>query len=215
MMIKRFLPVMTVGAILLFVLKLNIFATDVEQAYARAQTSGAALNEISPASSGAKKKAPGGHEEPTKASGEEEDPSCEYNGTETRILEKLSQRREALAERSGEIDMRETLLRATESRIEEKIASLKKIETQIQGLLKKHSKMEQAQLDNLVKTYSAMKAKEAARIFNGLEMPVLLSIIERMKPKIMAKVLAKMTPGTAKEITMELATNKKLPPLEG
>lgn len=210
MMKWRFLPVMTVMVCVIFALKANVFATGVEQALANVQSPdpASAYEKISP-TSGAQKD--GADEKSPDA----QPLSCEYNGTETRILEKLSMRRVALVERSGDLDMREKLLRATESRIEGQISSLKKIEAQIQALLEAHSDVEQAQLDSLVKTYSAMKAKEAARIFNGLEMPVLISIIEKMKPKVMAKVLAKMSPTMAKELTMELATHKKLPKIEG
>ena len=78
-----------------------------------------------------------------------------------------------------------------------------------------NDEQQKAQIDSLVRTYSAMKPADAAKIFNTLEMDILISIIENMNPKVVAKVLAKMNTGSANNITVELATRKKLPNIEG
>ena len=56
-----------------------------------------------------------------------------------------------------------------------------------------------------------MKPKDAARIFEQLDMVVLLDVIERMKERKSAPILAKMKPQRAKEITLELAQRRGLP----
>ena len=58
-----------------------------------------------------------------------------------------------------------------------------------------------------------MKPKEAARIFNQLEMDVLLKVIDRMKSTKTAPVLAAMTPERAKELTMRIAERRPMPKL--
>jgi flagellar motility protein MotE (MotC chaperone) len=55
-----------------------------------------------------------------------------------------------------------------------------------------------------------MKAKAAAEIFNRLEMPVLIRVVERMHEAKSADVLARMDPVKAKQVTTELARRSKL-----
>ncbi len=134
---------------------------------------------------------------------------------EIEYLQKLTKRREELDRRSAELDDREKLLRAVELRIVERTNSLKKIKETIEAALAKHAKREKAQLDSLVKIYSAMKPKEAAQIFNNLDEDVLISIVENMKEKKMGAILAKMNLDKAKKLTVSLATREKLPKIEG
>ncbi len=134
---------------------------------------------------------------------------------EIEYLQKLTERRQELDRRAGELDDREKLLKAVELRIVERTKSLKQIEETIEALLNKHDEREQAQLQSLVKIYSAMKPKQAAQIFNSLDDDVLISIVERMKESKMGAILAKMNLNKAKKLTMDLATRKKLPEIEG
>jgi flagellar motility protein MotE (MotC chaperone) len=59
--------------------------------------------------------------------------------------------------------------------------------------------------------YETMKPKEAARIFERLDMGVLIDVAKRMQPRKMSAVLAVMDPVAAQELTVELATGDKLP----
>ena len=57
----------------------------------------------------------------------------------------------------------------------------------------------------LVKVYEAMKPRDAATIFNDLETPVLLQVVDRMKEAKAAPVLAAMQPDKARDLTTKLA----------
>ena len=138
-----------------------------------------------------------------------------YTGEEIELLQRLAERREELDQRAREMDVREKLLIATENGIDKKIESLKSIEAQIRALIEQHDEQERAQIQSLVATYTAMKPKDAATIFNTLDMDILIAIIEQMNPKKVAEVLAKMNTSSANQITVELATRKKLPNIEG
>ena len=138
-----------------------------------------------------------------------------YTGEEIELLQRLAERREELDQRAREMDVREKLLIATENGIDKKIESLKSIEAQIRALIEQHDEQERAQIQSLVATYSAMKPKDAATIFNTLDMDILIAIVEQMNPKKVADVLAKMNTSSANQITVELATRKKLPNIEG
>ena len=131
--------------------------------------------------------------------------------SEMDLLQDLSDRRQKLETRSQELDTRERLLMATEQRIDRKIERLKSLESNIKALVKTHDDQAEAQLQNLVKIYEAMKPKDAARILEKLDLSVLLDVIERMKQKKVAEVLAQMNQATATEVTTELALRRQLP----
>jgi len=138
-----------------------------------------------------------------------------FTPAEVEVLQKLSGRRVELEQRSRQMAMREKILQATEKRIDGKIGELKKLETRIKKLLLQHDKETEAQIKSLVKVYESMKPKDAARIFEELEMEILLNVTERMKEVKMAKVLAAMSPAKAKTLTVKLATRRRLPKTGG
>lgn len=135
--------------------------------------------------------------------------------SEVGLLQDLAARRQELNSRADELDTRERLLMATEQRIDGKIERLKSIEAQIKQLLNIHGEQEEAQLNDLVRVYETMKPKEAAAILEKLEIDVLLKVMQRMNNRKLALVLAQMDPEIAKKVTVEMATRRELPPIEG
>ena len=134
-----------------------------------------------------------------------------FTPAEVEVLQSLAGRREALQARAVELEMRENLLSATEKRIEEKIAELKKLEATIKAKLKQYDEQEEAKMKSLVKIYENMKPKDAARILEELDMDILLEVAERMREAKMAPILALMNSNKAKAITVELAMRSQLP----
>lgn len=128
---------------------------------------------------------------------------------ELAVLEGLANRRKDLDKREKQIDLRENLLKAAEKRVEARIAELKSIQAQIEGELKKQDDFRQAQYDNLVKMYAAMKPKDAARIFDQMELDILSGLATQMKPRVMSAILAEMKPAVAQRLTLEMATRGK------
>ncbi|MFN4274940.1 MAG: MotE family protein [Ferrovibrio sp.] len=135
-----------------------------------------------------------------------------FTRAEIELLANLAQRRDQLEQRAREIDLRESLLAAAEKRIDERIAELKKLEGSIKQIVQQYDKQEEQNLQGLVKVYENMKPKDAARIFEKLDANVLLGVVERMKEAKLAAVLADMSPATAQDITVRLATRKQIPP---
>lgn len=130
---------------------------------------------------------------------------------EVDVLTSLSKRRAAMDAREAEIQQEANLLAATETRIDSKIAQLKELQGQIVGLLAQRDAAQEKQVVALVKTYSAMKAKDAAAIFNSLDDSVLLPVAQEMKSDVLAPVLAAMTPEQARKLTLRLASKLTLP----
>ncbi len=130
------------------------------------------------------------------------------------LYRQLAGRREQLDKRAQEIDSREALIKIAEDRVDQKLKEMETLRTQIQTLLGQANAAQQTQLENLVKIYETMKPKEAAKIFETLDMPVLMGVVQRMKPARTAAVMAEMNPQKAKEITTALTKQDQLPQLK-
>jgi len=131
--------------------------------------------------------------------------------SEIDLLQKLAERRVEIDARAREMETRERLLQAAESRIDRKIQDFKALQATIESLIKTYDDQQDAKLLSLVKIYENMKPKDAARIFEALEMEVLLQVAERMKERSLAPIMAKMNPERAREVTVELNGLRKLP----
>lgn len=129
---------------------------------------------------------------------------------EIEVLQNLSARRAALDTRAQELELREKVLKATEQRINERLKELDTIKTELEARLKVQEDFEAARLKSLVKVYETMKPKEAARIFDQLEMTVLLEFLEHMKEQKTAPILAAMDPAKAQKVTAELAARRQI-----
>ncbi|MBP2229306.1 hypothetical protein J2847_002600 [Azospirillum agricola] len=124
------------------------------------------------------------------------------------LLKHFAERRAEIEQRTKEMEQREALLAAAEKRIDQKVAEMEKVRTDIQKLMNQGDEKQSAQLESLVKIYETMKPKEAARIFEELDMPVLLGVIQRMKEQKTAPILAAMDPVKAKEVTSALVERR-------
>jgi flagellar motility protein MotE (MotC chaperone) len=148
-----------------------------------------------------------------------EDPVL-FNDSELDILQSLSERRDQLNAREQQLEQKESLLQVAEQRIDQKLTELKEIKGEIETAradIEKMMKMSDAKdnqrIQDLVKTYEGMKPKDAAKIFDLLDMPVLMEVIGQMKGAKMGPVLASMDPSKAKAVTIELAKRHQLPDL--
>ena len=139
-----------------------------------------------------------------------EEPKKEFSPIEVDILQSLSKRREEIDQWAKQVEVRENLLKATEMRIDGKVGDMNKLKKDIEGLLAQYQTQEDTKLKSLVKIYENMKPKDAATIFNEMEMPILLQIVDRMSERKAAPILAGMNPTRAKELTTELAEQRKL-----
>jgi len=125
---------------------------------------------------------------------------------ERAVLERLQDRRQELEARAREIDIRETLLKATEKRLEARAQELKEIEGRIATSSQKRDEQEAQRFKGLVTMYENMKAKDAAKVFDRLEMKILFEIASQINPRRMADIMAQMQPEAAERLTVELAS---------
>jgi flagellar motility protein MotE (MotC chaperone) len=64
---------------------------------------------------------------------------------------------------------------------------------------------ENARFKGIVTMYEGMKPKDAAKVFDRLEMPVLLEIASQIAPRKMSDILGLMQTDAAERLTVELA----------
>ena len=140
-----------------------------------------------------------------------DDDADSSSAAEVDVLTSLSKRRAELDAREESLDMQANLIAAAEKRVDDKIASLRDMQAQMQALLGQRDAAEQAQILSLVKTYSSMKPADAARIFDQLDETVELNVAALMKADVLGAILAKMQPDLAQKLTVRLANRLKLP----
>lgn len=145
--------------------------------------------------------------------------------SEKAILERLQSRRQELDARAREIDIRESLLRAAEQRIQTKTDEVKQIEQKISAVNGQKAEADNERFKGLVTMYESMKPKDAAKVFDRLEMPVLIEIASKIAPRKLSDIVGLMQAESAERLTVELArrasgndrteASAELPKIEG
>jgi flagellar motility protein MotE (MotC chaperone) len=152
------------------------------------------------------------------------DQAPQISASERAILERLQARRQELDTRAREIDIRESLLKAAEKRIESKVEEAKASEAKISAASGQKAEADAARFKGIVTMYENMKPKDAAKVFDRLEMAVLYEIASQIAPRKMSDIMGQMQPEAAERLTVELArragTDKSasiadLPKIEG
>ena len=139
------------------------------------------------------------------------DADFEYSDVQMDLFKDLAQRRKDLDAREREMLVREALLKAAQQEMEQKFKELTSLRAEIEELLVEQSEEEKQRIASLVKIYEGMKAKDAARIFNTLDLDVLLQVVTQMSERKSAPIIAAMNVDRARTVTIMLAERKQLP----
>lgn len=131
---------------------------------------------------------------------------------ESQVLARLTARRAELQKYEDELALRSSIVDAAEKRIEERAATLEALESQISALVDQRQQMETGNFAGIVAMYETMRPKDAANIFNNLDMEVLLQVAKTMSPRKMAPIMAQMEAKRAQELTVRMAALSELPP---
>jgi len=134
-----------------------------------------------------------------------EDGQPTVSPSERAILERLQARRQELEARQREIDIRESLLKEAEKRIQTKVDQMKAFEAKAQSEKDQKADADNARFKGIVTMYEGMKPKDAAKVFDRLEMPVLIEIASQIAPRKMSDIMGLMQPDAAERLTVELA----------
>jgi len=124
---------------------------------------------------------------------------------ERAILERLQERRQEIEARARELDVRDSLMKAAEKKLEARLAELKDLEARVNSAVLKKDDADAARFKDLVAMYENMKPKDAAKIFDRLDLPILVQVTSYINPRKMSDILGQMSPEVAERLTVELA----------
>jgi flagellar motility protein MotE (MotC chaperone) len=127
------------------------------------------------------------------------------SAAERALLERLGERRQELDARARELEIRENLLKSAEKRLDGRASELKGMESELGTGDQKKAENEAVRLKGLVTMYENMKPKDAAKIFDRLEMSVLIAVVSQINPRKMSDIMAQMQPENAERLTVALA----------
>lgn len=229
----RILPLVIVAAVCLLGLRIQVVVSDyaarnpsmfvaLERATAFAQSQPTPpAPTAAPAAEAPKTEAAAGGDAEKPAEGEDaesadaSDPTVlkpsELTKSEIDTLQRLSERRQVIEQRERELQQKESLVKAAEQRLDQKIGQMQAVEKQLQALVQQYDAKKKAEIEQLVKIYTAMKPKDAARIFDDLDMNILVAVATTMKEAKVAPILAVMKADKARMLTEEMSTRRQLP----
>lgn len=124
---------------------------------------------------------------------------------ERAVLEQLRARRAELEAREQAAAQREVMLAAAERRLQQRVEELSTMRSRLEAMEHARGERDEAGWRGLVRLYENMRARDAAAIFDDLEMPVLVQILDRMGERKAAPVIGAMRPDRARMLTAELA----------
>lgn len=132
-----------------------------------------------------------------------------YTPSELDLLQNLTKRRDELDTREAELALKSKILEATEKRINDKLGEMKTLEGELSRVVAQYQQQQDGEIKSLVKIYESMKPGDAAAIFNEMDMPILLEVIDTMSERKVAPILAGMDPRRARDVTQELAEMRR------
>jgi flagellar motility protein MotE (MotC chaperone) len=139
------------------------------------------------------------------------EPPTPEQQAERAVLEGLRARRTEIEAREQALAAREMLLAATERRLAQRIEELAALQQRLAAFDRTLTEREETGWRQMVKLYEGMRPRDAAVIFDELDLPVLVQILDRMGQRKAAPVLGAMKPERARIVTAELARQRARP----
>jgi flagellar motility protein MotE (MotC chaperone) len=124
--------------------------------------------------------------------------NSQFDATEIDILQNLAKRRQEIDNWAKEVSTKEAVLKSAQDQLDQKIATLAKLQDELTQLLKAYNEKED------------MKIKSLVKIYENLDMNILLRVIDCMDQRKVAPILAFMSPESATAVTAAFANQKKL-----
>ena len=131
--------------------------------------------------------------------------------TPEEVLQSLSRERDLIAAQRDDLESRKSELALAREKLEIEKAALLELKSDIEALLARVKAAETEDLDRLIGFYQNMKPAEAARIMDDLDIEVTILVLAKMKPRIAAPILAKMSPVRARAVSKIILERSQLP----
>ncbi len=130
---------------------------------------------------------------------------------ERAVLEALRARRAEIEAREAALAQREMLMAAAERRLADRLEELTLLRQRLEAEGRQRDDRTEQGWRQMVRLYEGMRPRDAAGIFDELEMAVLIQVLDRMREAKAAPVLAAMRPERARLVTTELARHRSRP----
>lgn len=130
---------------------------------------------------------------------------------ERAVLEALRARRAEIELREAALAQREILVTAVERRLAGRLEELTALQQRLEVEARARDERTEQGWRQMVRLYEGMRPRDAAGIFDDLDMPVLIQVVDRMREAKAAPVLAAMRPERARLVTTELARHRARP----
>ena len=117
---------------------------------------------------------------------------------------------ESTVKTDTQMPLKAATLQVIESKIDEKIKKLEETKKSLENLVKNVEEKDKANLERLVKMAETMNPEEASKIMETLDLPVLIDLMESIKPKKGAAILSVMDAHKAGYLMNELAKRQKV-----
>lgn len=144
---------------------------------------------------------------PPPAAATPQPPSAE-DVAERAVLETLRARRTEIEAREAALAQRELIAAAAERRLTARLEELTALQSRLEEEAKTRSERTEQGWRQMVRLYEGMRPRDAAGIFDELEMAVLVQVVDRMREAKAAPVLAAMRQERARLLTTELARHR-------
>ena len=131
----------------------------------------------------------------------------EQSFRERSLFEVLQQRERDLDARERRIDKEAEQLLFLRASLEEKIAELKALQSEVEELLTRAESQKKREVKNLIGVYQSMKPQQAAEILQKMDEPMALQILGGMPPETISKVLGSMEQEKAALLSKRLVSS--------
>jgi len=131
--------------------------------------------------------------------------------TPEEVLQSLSRERDLIAAQRDDLESRKSELALAREKLEIEKTALLELKSDIENLLARVKASETEDLQRLIGFYENMKPAEAARIMDDLDIEVTILVLAKMKPRVAAPILAKMSPVRARAVSKIILERSQLP----
>lgn len=130
--------------------------------------------------------------------------------SEKQLLKQLRKGRTEIESNKDELPAEKMALESIKQYIDNRLDALENLQNQLKRQFSNTHQNDGKKIQKLVKVYESMKPKEAAKIFNDLQIGVLVEMTLNMKESRLAAILSEMKPEKARELTSILATQSDI-----
>ncbi len=130
--------------------------------------------------------------------------------SEKQLLQQLRKRRKQIESDKDELPAEKMALESIKQHIDNRLDVLENLQNKLKPQFNNNNQNDGKKILKLVKVYESMKPKEAAKIFNDLQIGVLVEMTLSMKESRLAAILSEMKPEKARELTSILATQSDI-----